>query len=85
MLMGDKQTQILSVLETLLLVDNIYSLLNYVYFETKTRRRTSRPSVDMDASATWTACCDLDIWHSESNKVISLGCWMFLVSFIEVA
>jgi len=39
----------------------------------KLTRRLRRPSVDVAAFSTSTACCDLDLWPSNSNQVISTG------------
>jgi len=36
-------------------------------------KRLQHPSTDMDAFATSTACCDLDLWPPEANRVIIKG------------
>ena len=33
---------------------------------------------------TLTACCDLDLWPPKYNQVISMGYWIFPVSFIKI-
>jgi len=40
----------------------------------------------MDAVATLTACCDLDLWPPESNQVIITGSWTaHRARFTEIA
>jgi len=48
------------------------------------RDEIRHPSVDVDASATSTACCDLDLWSPASNQVIRSSWWIFPVSFIVI-
>ena len=43
------------------------------------------PSVDMDASATSTACCGLHLWPPKSNQVIGGGYKIFPVNVIQTA
>jgi len=38
-----------------------------------TGRQTSHRNGDVDAFSTSTACCDLDLWPSKCNRVISRG------------
>ena len=73
----------------------MYTLTTDVHFHTalvsgvtatasKLEDKLRRPSVDVEAFATSTTCCDLDLWPPESNQVISRGQWIFPVSCIEI-
>ena len=68
---------------------SVYHSVAHLYF--KTKDGLGHRSIDVDACATPTACCDLtltfdlDLWPPEYNQVINSGQWILLASLIDIA
>jgi len=55
------------------------------FYKQKLEHGPRHSSINVDAFAISTACCDLDLRPPKCNQVISEGQWLSHVSFIKIA